>query len=141
MVAYLKPAQIKKIYSDDLQAVREAEKEEAMEPSHSQMGDNSTKAKGIAFFPLQKLKGTQPVKTPEVWVAHLEQDDTDKEESAESDNPYGTEGVTEEFILHLARAVKEAQQDEKHCYHCSNPEHYIHECPLQAVKFLLFPTF
>ena len=30
----------------------------------------------------------------------------------------------------LARAVKEAQQDEKCCYHCSSLEHFIHECLL-----------
>ena len=36
----------------------------------------------------------------------------------------------EEFILSLASALKEAQQDEKHCYHCSSTEHFIRECPL-----------
>ena len=30
----------------------------------------------------------------------------------------------------LARAVKVAQVDEKHCNHCSSPEHFIHNCPL-----------
>ena len=63
-------------------------------------------------------------------MAHLEQDSADKEESAESDNPDGIKGVTEEFIVCLARAVMEAQQDEKHCYHCSSPEHFICECLL-----------
>ena len=72
MVAYLKASTNKKTYLDYLQAVREAEKEEAMEPSSSQMADNSTKTKMMSFFPLQKLKGTQPVKTPAVQVAHLE---------------------------------------------------------------------
>ena len=94
------------------------------------MADNPTKPQVTSFFPLWKLKGTQPVKTPAVWVVHLEDDGTDKEESAESNDPDGIEGMTEEFIVHLARAVKEAQQDEKHCYHCSSPEHFIHECPL-----------
>ena len=28
------------------------------------------------------------------------------------------------------RAVKDAQTDEKCCYHCSSPEHFIHNCPL-----------
>ena len=32
--------------------------------------------------------------------------------------------------IHSARAVKEAQQEEKCCYHCSSPEHFIHNCPL-----------
>ena len=63
-------------------------------------------------------------------MAHLEEDGGDKEESAKSNDPNGIKGVTEEFIVHLAQAVKEAQQDEKCCYHCSSPEHFIHECPL-----------
>ena len=108
MVAYLKANTNKKMYSDYLQAMRQAEKEEAIEPSRSQMADNPTKPKVMSFFSLWKLKGTQPVKTPAVWMAHLEEDSADKEESAESDNPDRIKGVTEEFIVHLARAVKEA---------------------------------
>ena len=34
--------------------------------------------------------------------------------------------VTEEFIVCLTRAVKDAQQEEKHCYHCSSLKHFIH---------------
>ena len=30
----------------------------------------------------------------------------------------------------LARAVKDAQADEKCCYHCSSPEHFINNCLL-----------
>ena len=30
----------------------------------------------------------------------------------------------------LARGVKDAQQDEKCCYHCSSPDHFIRDCPL-----------
>ena len=30
----------------------------------------------------------------------------------------------------LARAVKDAQVEEKHCYHCSSPEHFIRNCLL-----------
>ena len=58
-------------------------------------------------------------------MAHLEQDGAGKEESTKSDDCNGIEGMTEEFIVHLARAEKEAQQDEKCCYHCSSPEHFI----------------
>ena len=36
----------------------------------------------------------------------------------------------EDFKVQLARAVKDAQMDEKHCYHCSSPEHFIRNCPL-----------
>ena len=45
-------------------------------------------------------------------------------------NPSGIEGVTEEFMVHLARAIKDAQADEKHCYHCSILEHFICNCLL-----------
>ena len=55
----------------------------------------------------------QPTKTPVVWVAHLEEESTSKEEGPESKDPNGIEGITEEFIVHLARAVKDAQQEEK----------------------------
>ena len=30
----------------------------------------------------------------------------------------------------MARAVKDAQANEKHCYHCSSPEHFICNCLL-----------
>ena len=58
MVAYLKGSTNEKIYSDYLWAAREAEKEEAMEPSHSQTANNTTKSRAMSFFPVQKLKGT-----------------------------------------------------------------------------------
>ena len=38
--------------------------------------------------------------------------------------------MTEEFLVQLAWAVKDAQAEEKHCYHCSSPKHFIHNCPL-----------
>ena len=63
-------------------------------------------------------------------LAHLDEEDTGDDEDQESDNPGRMEGVTEEFIVCLARAVKDAQADEKCCYHCSSPEHFIHHCPL-----------
>ena len=60
-----------------------------------------------------------------MWVVHLEEESTNKEEGAESEDLNGIEGMTEEFIVHLARAVKDIQQEEKHCYHCSSPEHFL----------------
>ena len=45
-------------------------------------------------------------------------------------DPNGIEGVTEELIVHLTRAVKDAQQEEKCSYHCNSLEHFIHECSL-----------
>ena len=130
MVAYVKVSTNEKTYFDYLQAVREAQKEEAMETSHSQTANNTSKPKAMSFFPLWKLKGTQPTNTPAVHVAHLEEEGSNKEGGAESEDPSGIEGVTEEFIVCLARAVKAAQQEKEHCYHCSSPENFIHECPL-----------
>ena len=126
VVAYLKNSTNEKMYSDYLWAVREAEKEEVMELSHSQTAVSTDKTKAMSFSPLQKLKGTQSARTPAVQVAHLEEDGINKED-AESKDSNGIEGMTEEFIVHLARAVKEAQQEEKCCYHCSSPEHFIHD--------------
>ena len=60
----------------------------------------------------------------------LEEEEADDGEDPESDDPDGIEGVTEEFMVQLARAVKDAQADEKCCYHCSSPEHFIRNCPL-----------
>ena len=101
-----------------------------MGPSCSQTTDRTRKLKAMSFFPLQKLKGTQPARPNAVQVVHLEEDSDDKEEGAESEDPDENKGMTEEFIVHLARAVKEAQQAEKHCYHCSSLEHFFYDCPL-----------
>ena len=89
------------------------------------------KPRTTSFFPLRKLKGNQPLlKKPAVCLAHLEEEDVSDDEDQESDDPCRIKGVTEEFMVHLARAVKDAQADEKHCYHCSSPEHFICNCPL-----------
>ena len=63
-------------------------------------------------------------------MAHLEEEKTDKKEGTKSEDPDGIVGVTEEFIVHFAQAVKDAQQEVKHCYHCSSPEHFICNCLL-----------
>ena len=60
----------------------------------------------------------------------LEEEDADDGEDPESDDPNGIKGVTDEFMVQLARVVKDAQMDEKCCYHCSSLEHFIHNCPL-----------
>ena len=54
---------------------------------------------------------------PVVWLAHLEEEDARRDEDKESNDPTGIEGVTKEFIVCLARAVKDAQVEEKCCYH------------------------
>ena len=102
--------------------------------SRIQTADGPSKPKTTSFFPLRKLKGNQPFpKKPTIWLAQLEEEDTDNGEDQESDDLGGIEGVTEEFMVWLARAVKDTQMDEKCCYHCSSPEHFIH-------NFLLMKT-
>ena len=48
----------------------------------------------------------------------------------ESKDPNGIDGITEEFMVHLVRAMKDAQNEEKHCYHCSSLDPFIHDYPL-----------
>ena len=80
-----------------------------MEPFQSQTADNTAKPKVTSFFPLWKLKGTQPaVKAPTVFLAHLEEKSAEKDEAVDSEDPDGIEGVMEKFMVHLARAVKDA---------------------------------
>ena len=67
---------------------------------------------------------------PAVCLVHLEEESAKKDEGMESEDPNGIDGVTEEFMVHLARAVKDTQVEEKHCYHCSSLEHFICDCPL-----------
>ena len=121
MVAYLKASPWEKPYSDYLQALREARKEDSIEPSQSQTANKTANPKVISFFSLHKLKETQPsVKTPCVCLAHLEEGNTEEDEEVHSEDPDGIEGVTEEFMVHLGRAVKDDQKEEKCCYHCSS---------------------
>ena len=56
------------------------------------------------------LCGSQPAVTPSTWVMQLEEESANKEECIDSEDPDGTKGVTEEFIVCLARTVKDAQQ-------------------------------
>ena len=134
MVAYLKVGPQVRTYLDYLRAAREAEKEDSIElsrTSRTQTTDSPSKPRTTSFFPLRKLKGSQPFpKKPTVCLVQLEEEDANDGEELESDDPDGIEGVTEEFMVWLARAVKDAQMDERCCYHCSSPEHFIHNCPL-----------
>ena len=134
MVAYLKVAPQVRTYSDYLRATREAEKEDLIELSQSsriQTANGPSKPRTTSFFPLRKLKGNQPLsKKPAVHLTQLEEEEADNGKDPESDDPGGIEGVMEEFMVQLARVVKDAQVDEKCCYHCSSPEHFMHNCPL-----------
>ena len=106
--------------------MRDPEKEDSMELSQSQTTDNMAKPKATSFFPLWKFKGTQPtVKTPAVCLAHLEEESAKKDEGVDSEDPDGIKGVMEEFMVHLVRAMKDAQEEEKCCYHCSSLDHFM----------------
>ena len=128
-MAYLKVGPQVRTYSDYLRDTREAEKEDSIELSQSlriQTTDGPSKQRTTSFFPLRKLKGSQSFpKKPVIWLVQLDEEDADNGEDPESDEPNGIKGVMEEFMVWLARAVKDAQTDEKCCYHCSSPEHFI----------------
>ena len=134
MVAYLKAGPWVRTYSDYLRTTWEAEKEDSMElprGPRTQTINNAPKPWATSFFPLWKLKGNQPtLKTLAVHLVHLEEEDARSNEDEESDDPSRIERVTEEFMVHLARAVKDTQMEEKYCYHCSSAEHFICNCPL-----------
>ena len=128
MVAYLKVGPQVRMYSDYLRATREAKKEDSIELAQSPRAspaDGPTKTRATSFFPLRKLKGNQPFnKKPAICLAQLEEEDADEDKDQGSDDPDGIEGVTKKFMVQLARAVKDAQTDEKHCYHCNSLEHF-----------------
>ena len=134
MVAYLKVGPQVRTYSDYLRAAREAEKEDTIELSRSPRApatDGPSKPRATSFFPLRKLKANQPfTKKPAMCLTQLEEEGADDGKDPESNDPDGIDGVTEEFMVRLARAVKDAQVDEKHCYHCNSPEHFICNCLL-----------
>ena len=126
MVAYLKADSQVRTYSDYLRATHKAEKEDSIElpcGPRTQTTNNPPKPRATSFFPLRKLKGSHPhLKKPEITVrlAYLEEEDADNDEDQESDDTGRIKGVTEEFMVCLARAVKDGQADEKCCYHSSS---------------------
>ena len=79
-----------------------------MEPTSNKTAASTSKPKAMSFFPLWKFKGSQSPVTPSGQVAHLEEKSTNWEEDAEGEDLDGIKAVTEEFIVHLARAVKDA---------------------------------
>ena len=111
MVAYLKAGPQVRTYSDYLRATREAKKKDSIElpgSSRSQLTDGLSKPRTTSFFPLRKLKGSQPFpKKPAVWLVQLDEEDTNDGEDLESNNPDGIEGVMEDFMVWLARAVSD----------------------------------
>ena len=62
--------------------------------------------------------------------SYLEEESAKRKEEDETKDPEGINGVMEEFMVHLAWAMKDTQVEENHCYHCSSPDHFIHDCLL-----------
>ena len=114
MVAYLKAGPQVRTYSDYLRATRDAEKEDSIElsqTSRTQTTDSPSQPRTTSLFPLRKLKGSQPFpKKPTIHLAQLEEEDAKDREELESDDPDGIEGVTEEFMVWLARACRTLRQ-------------------------------
>ena len=80
----------------------------------TQTTDTPHKPRATSSFPLRKLKGNQPIpKMPTVCLAHLEEEGTSGDEDQESNDSSRIEGVMEEVMVCLARAVKDAQADEE----------------------------
>ena len=79
-----------------------------MEPSCSHTAGSLARSKATSFFPLRKLKGNQPTKTPAVQLTHLEEEAPNDEEGTDSKDPNGLDGMVEEFMVCLTRAVKDA---------------------------------
>ena len=115
MVAYLKVGPQVRTYSDYLWATWEVEKEDSMElprGPRTQTTDNTPKPWATSFFPLQKCKGNQPTpKVPAIHLAHLDEEDAGSNKDKDSNDPARIEGVTKEFMVHLARVVKDAQME------------------------------
>ena len=103
MIAYLKAGPQVRTYSDYLRATREAENEDSLELSQSsrtQTANDPSKPRTTSFFPLWKLKGNQPLsKKPAICLAQLEEEEAYNSKDPESDDPYGIEGVMEEFMV------------------------------------------
>ena len=125
MVAYLKAGLPVRTYSNYLRVAWEVEKEDSMEFSHSprtQATNNAPKPWPTSFFPLWTLKGNQPApKAPAMQLVYLEEEGARGDEDEGSNDSNGINGVTEEFMVNLARTVKDTQTEEKCCYHCSSP--------------------
>ena len=87
MMAYPQASGNENMYLDYFQVAQEAEKEEAMDPSHNLPVANANKPLEMSFCPLQKLKGSHLATTPSSQVGHLEEESANKEEPIDSEDP------------------------------------------------------
>ena len=60
----------------------------------SQVIDNTAKPKTTSFFPLQKIKGNQPIsETAALCLAHLEEESSKRDEEVEIEDPDSINGL------------------------------------------------
>ena len=109
-------------------------RKDSMELSQSpqnQAIDNTTKPKTTIFSLCRSSKGTnQYLKQPPCAWCTWKRKVPKGMKKLESEDPDSINRVMEEFMVHLVRAVKDAQVEEKCCYNCSSSEHFICDCPL-----------
>ena len=110
---------------------KEAKKLEVMEASRSLPKASTSRLRVMSFFSLWKLKGSQPAITSSKQVACLEEESADEEKYINSDGQDSIEGITKEFIVCLARAVKLLNR-QRHAVMTGSPDHFICDCPLLA---------
>ena len=97
---------------------------------HKELQNRHNPRDVLTILEKQYNNGQPMVKMPAVCLAHMEEESHKKDEVVDSEDSDGIEGVMEEFMVHLARAVKDAQKEERCCYHCSSLDHFICDCPL-----------
>ena len=88
MVAYLKASAHEKMYSNCLWVAREVEKEEAMEPSHSQTTNKTSKARWWVSVLCKSWKACSLPRPPAVRAVHLEEDGFDEEVGTKSEGSW-----------------------------------------------------
>ena len=68
--------------------------------------------------------------TPMVQLAHMEEEAPDDGEDIDGKDPDGLDGVTEEFMVCLARAMKDTQQEWEVLFSLQQPRSFHKDCPL-----------
>ena len=90
----------------------------------------SRKEESMELSPNPWSQAIDSTTKPKLLVSSLCRSSRGLSQEEDIEDPDGINGVMEEFMVHLAWSVKEAQMEEKCCYHCSSPEHFICNCPL-----------
>ena len=131
MVAYMKASTNEKTYSNYLWPVREAEKEDAMEPLCNQMAENQTKAQGDEpSFLDERWKAPSPLRPLQDRCCTWKSMALTKKKVPRVMTPMEFRAWQRSLWCVWPRLWRKINRNEKHCYHHSSPEHSIHECPL-----------